>query len=82
MTDGIVGARVVLRQRFVYMSCRDGGVAGGNRDLVEIRYNVSRSIDPVDRRALMGIYLRHPTSFVFAPKPTASSDRTPQPRAG
>ena len=47
----------VLRQRFVDMSCRDCGVAGSNCDLVEIRYDISRSIDTVDRRPLMGIYL-------------------------
>ncbi|MEA2775847.1 MAG: hypothetical protein QOF90_1253, partial [Acetobacteraceae bacterium] len=32
------------------MSSRDGGVTGCNRDLVEIRYHVSRGIDPVDSR--------------------------------
>jgi hypothetical protein len=48
----------VLQQRFVNVSRRDGGVTGGNGDLVEIRYNISRSIDAVDRRPLMGIHLQ------------------------
>ena len=40
------------------MSCRNCGVTGGNCDLVEIRHDVSHSIDPVDRRPLMGVYLQ------------------------
>jgi hypothetical protein len=57
MIYGVTEALVILRQRFVDMSCRDCGVAGSNCDLVEIRYDISRSIDTVDRRPLMGIYL-------------------------
>lgn len=37
------------------MSCRNGGVAGGDRNLVEIRDDVSRRIDSVDRRTLVSI---------------------------
>ena len=55
---GIMEAFVVLRQRFVDVSCRDGGMAGGTCDLVEIRYDVSRSIHPVDRRAMMSVYFQ------------------------
>ena len=40
------------------MCRRNRGVAGSNCDLVEIRYDISRSIDAVDRRPLMGIHLQ------------------------
>ena len=40
------------------MRRRDRGVAGGDRDLVEVRYDIFRSIDAVDRRPLMDIDLK------------------------
>ena len=58
MIHVVKNAFVVLRQRFVDMSCRNCGVAGSNCDLMEIRYDISCSIDAVDRRLLMGIYLQ------------------------
>jgi hypothetical protein len=75
-------AFVVLRQRFVDMSCRNCGMAGSDCDLMEIRYDISCSIDAVDRRLLMGIYLQASDIVRLSAQATASSDRTPQPSAG
>jgi hypothetical protein len=36
----------------------DCGVTGGNGDLVEIRHDVSGSIDSIHRRALMAIHFK------------------------
>ena len=52
--------------------CRcNRGVAGSNCDLVEIRYDISRSIDAVDRRLLMGVHLQ--ASDII--RPSAQADR-------
>ena len=37
------------------MSCRNGGVSRGDRNLVEVRDDVSRRINSVDRRTLVSI---------------------------
>ena len=39
------------------MSCRDGGVAGCNRNLMEIRHDISGGIYAMDGCSLMGVYL-------------------------
>ena len=64
MIREITEALVVFRQRFVDICHRYLGVASSNCDLVKIRHDISRSIDSVDPRPLMGIHLQHPTSWL------------------
>jgi hypothetical protein len=71
MIHGATEAFVVLGQRFVDMSCGDRCVAGSNCNLVEIRYEISRSIDAVDGGPLMGIHLQAPDIV----RPSAQGDR-------
>ena len=47
------------------VSCRNRGVARGDRNLVEIRDDVSRRIDSVDRRTLVSIDFK--TSHMICP---------------
>jgi hypothetical protein len=56
--DDVVDALEVFRQRLVNMSCRNCSVTGGNCDLVEIRHDVSGSIDSGHGRTLTTIHFK------------------------
>src|ERR1700682_5327818 len=51
----LVGASKIVGQGFVNMGCSNGRVAWGDCNLGETRDALSRRINSIDRRALMGI---------------------------
>jgi hypothetical protein len=67
----------VRGKHFVDVSGRDGGVPGGYRNLVQVRYNIACGVQSFDRRALMFIDFEA-THFVYR----CRSDSTLHPSAG